>query len=97
MLKSSDLFHLSYYNKAHFSGSISGMRYYIEKAKADDVPVFKVWVFPGPFCFEKTADDVKYFKTFDFAEESLSKIADWLNDQYEEKATNWNKYKSLIP
>lgn len=97
MLKSSDLFHISYYNKTHFTGSISGMRYYIEKAADNDVSVFKVWVFPGPFCFEKTADDVKYCKIFNFEEESLSEIANWLNGQYEERADEWNKYKSLIP
>lgn len=97
MLKSSDLFHIPYYNKTKFTGSISGMRYSIEKATEGDATVFKVWVFPGPFCFEKTADDVKYYQTFEFEEESLPKIADWLNKQYESRADDWNKHKSLIP
>lgn len=97
MLKNSDLFHLPYYQKAHFTGSMDGMRYYIEKSEENDTPVFQVWIFPGPFCFEKTADDVKESKTFAFAEESLPLIADWLNTQYEERAGYWNQHKSLIP
>ncbi len=97
MLNSKDLFHIPYYNKSPFSGSIRGMRYYIKKEETDSGTVFMVWVFPGPFCFEKTADDLKYSKTFDYAEESLPKIADWLNLQYEERSHEWNKHMSLIP
>ncbi len=97
MLKSSDLFHIPFYNKSPYTGSMNGMRYYIEKASADDTDVFQVWIFPGPFCFDKTAEDLKQSKTFPFTEESIPVIADWLNKQYEERAGYWNQHKSLLP
>lgn len=96
MLKSSDLFHLAFYKKSCYTGSLNGMRYYIEKASEDDTDIFKVWIFPGPFCFEKTAAEQKEFKTFPFSEDSLSDITDWLNKQYEDRATFWNQHKALL-
>lgn len=96
MLKSTDLFHLSFYQKTHYTGSISGMHFYIEKTSQDETPVFKVWIFPGPLCFEKTSDDVKTSQTFAFTEESLEQIADWLNSQYENQASYWEQHKSLL-
>ena len=36
MLKHSDLFHIPYYQKAAFTGSLGGMRFYIEKAGEKD-------------------------------------------------------------
>ncbi len=95
MLKRSDLFHLSFYQKTHYTGSIKGMHYYIEKTDENDSPQFKVWIFPGPFCFEKTADEAKESKTFDFTEESLESIVAWLNRQYQERESFWNQHKSL--
>ena len=38
MLKHSDLFHIPYYQKAAFTGSLGGMRFYIEKAGEKDAP-----------------------------------------------------------
>lgn len=96
MLKSSDLFHIPFYQKTQYTGSMNGMRYYIEKASANDADVFRVWVFPGPFCFEKTADELKEYRTFPFTEESIPLIADWLNSQYEERAAYWGQHKSFI-
>lgn len=96
-IKSSDLFHLPFYKKSPYSGSRSGMRFYIEKATEDDADVLRVWIFPGPLCFEKTADDLRQSKTFAFSEESIPDIADWLNDQYAQRQDYWNRHKSLFP
>ncbi len=95
MLKRSDLFHIPFYNKTHYTGSLNGMRYYIEKAEENDTAVFRVWIFPGPFCFAKTADDLKESKTFAFTEESLDLITDWINEQYEKRSDYWNKQKII--
>lgn len=96
MLKSSDLFHLPFYQKSPFTGSLDGMRYYIEKSTENDTPIFQVWIFPGPFCFEKTDDSLKESKTFEFTEESLALIADWLNAQYEARAGFWKEHKTFL-
>ncbi len=97
MIKCSDLFHLSFYKKSAYTGSIRGMRFYIEKAQENDDVLFRVWIFPGPFCFEKTADDVKQSKTFPFCEESIAAIADWLNEQYMQSPSDWQQHQSLLP
>lgn len=97
MLKCSDLFHIPFYQKSPYTGSMEGMRFYIEKAQEADADVFRVWIFPGPYCFEKTADDQKESQTFPFTEESIARIADWLNDQYTQRMTYWNQHKSLLP
>ena len=81
MLKSSDLFHIPFYQKSPYTGSMNGMRFYIEKSEKDVTPVLLVWIFPGPYCFEKTDDSLKESKAFPFCEESIAKIADWLNSR----------------
>ncbi len=96
MVTSADLFHLPYYNKATYTGSICGMRYYIEKTAENETPVLRAWIFPGPFCFAKTQDSQKESKTFAFAEESLPAIASWLNEQYEQRASYWQEHTALI-
>ena len=96
MGQSSDLFHIPFYQKSPYTGSINGMRYYIEKASENETDIFKAWIFPGPYCFEKTADECREYKTFAFTEESIPQIAQWLNAQYEERASYWKQHKSLL-
>ncbi len=96
MLKSSDLFHLAFYQKSPYTGSMNGMRYYIEKASGQDADIFRVWIFPGPFSFENTADELKESQTFSFTEESIPAIAEWLNGQYEQRKAYWNRHQSLL-
>lgn len=97
MLKHSDLFHIPYYQKAAFTGSLGGMRFCIEKAGEKDAPVLRVWIFPGPFCFAKTDDSQKESVTFDFTEDGLAQAADFLNSQYETRIDYWDKHRRLIP
>lgn len=97
MLKSSDLFHLAFYKKSAYTGSMEGMRFYIEKTSENEKDIFKVWIFPGPFCFAKTDDSLKESKTFDFSEDHIARIADWLNEQYAKRPQYWNQFKSLLP
>ena len=92
----SDLFHIPFYNKTQYTGSIKGMRYYIRKQEEDGENVFKVWIFPGPFCFDRTADELKESATFAFTEENIPVIADWLNAQYEARAGYWNQHQSVL-
>lgn len=96
MIKSTDLFHLSFYKKSPYSGSLKGMRFYIKKAEENDTAIFQVWIFPGPLCFEKTADHLKQSHTFAFTEESIPLIAEWLNEQYANKQDYWNQHTSFF-
>ncbi len=96
MLKGSDLFHIPFYKKSPYTGSMNGMRFYIEKASENDTDIFRVWIFPGPYCFEKTASELKQSKTFAFTEESIPVIAEWLNGQYEERRAYWMQHTSIL-
>ena len=99
MINASDLFHLSYYEKAAFTGSCDGMRFRIEKSPGseDGAPdQFTAWTYPGPFNFEHTPDGQKQSQGFPFAEESLADIADWLNEQYAKRQDFWHVHTQLI-
>lgn len=100
MIKSTDLFHIPFYKKSPYTGSLEGMRFYIEKTATQtqdgETDVFQVWIFPGPYSFAKTDDSLKQSRTFPFAEESLCEIADWLNEQYTQRSAYWKQHKSLL-
>ena len=55
--------------KEPFSGSHHGMRFFM-RAEND---ILHVWVYPEPWCFEQTSDDVKTLKDFHSPEK------DWMN------------------
>lgn len=96
MIQSADLFHLPFYKKSPYSGSLNGMRFYIEKSQENDTDIFKVWIFPGPLCFEKTDEQLKRSHTFAFTEESIPLIAEWLNEQYANEQDYWKKHRSFF-
>ena len=79
MITPQNLFHLSYYEKAHFTGSLNGLRFYIEKIIQEETPYLRAWIYPGPFCFEKTEKSKKQSRDFPFSENGLAEIADWIN------------------
>lgn len=93
MIQRKDLFHLSFYKKAHFTGSCEGMRYYITKAKEtgdEDAPdVLRAIVYPEPYSFEHTPDEDKTHADFPFTEEGLDAVCDWLNEQHESRRKLW--------
>lgn len=93
MVRRTDLFHLSFYKKTHFTGSYGGMRYYITKAResdAEDAPdVLRAIIYPEPYNFEHTPDEDKTSRDFPFTEEGLDLACDWLNEQYEARSEYW--------
>ena len=100
-IKNEDSFGVRYYEYAQpFYGSFNGMRYRIERNPMDFVAlkpadkkgeaVFKATIWPEPFCFEKTGDDIKLVKEFPFTGEGKEEMTKWLNDMYKEKQEYWN-------
>ncbi len=59
-------------------------------AEPEKLPRFKVYYWPGPYAFDKTADTLKQEAFFDFSEEALNKIAEFLNDKYESNLELWH-------
>ncbi|MCD7817677.1 MAG: hypothetical protein LUH07_01295, partial [Lachnospiraceae bacterium] len=69
---------LEFIKKQDFFGSWHGMRYRIHKK--DDV--LDVAVYPGPYCWDVTKEDVKEHKEFPFTSEGFTEAVVWLNETY---------------
>ena len=63
--------------KEPFSGSHQGMRFFM---RAED-DTLHVWVYPEPWCFEKTSDDMKTAKDFPFTQEGLDDSMEWISQE----------------
>lgn len=68
--------------KECYSGSHDGMRYYL--TKGDDE--IKACVYPEPWCFEKTPEENKTWKTFDFSSDGLNEALAWMDEAYQNHA-----------
>lgn len=84
MIQRNDLLTFNFYKKEKFTGSLQGMRYLIRKESEGEADVFAVFTWPGPYNFETTPEQEKRRQAFPFEEESLEKIADYLNRAREE-------------
>ncbi len=78
-----DIYNIRFYEKSNFNGSLRGMNYRIEKV-AGDAPQFKVTTWPGPMNFDHTDDALKVTAFFDFTDDALNDIAEYLNRFHEE-------------
>ncbi len=76
----------SFYNKkAVLKASYGGMRYQVEQYMEGEEKVLKATVWPEPFCFEKTPEEKKESKQFDYSEEGLDAVYEWLCQKYKEE------------
>ncbi|HBD01165.1 MAG TPA: GNAT family acetyltransferase, partial [Lachnoclostridium sp.] len=48
-------------------------------------------VYPEPYCYEATPEEQKIRTSFPFTEEGRGQAVDWINEQYEENRTAWEK------
>lgn len=83
MVQRKDLLHLSFYEKSPYLGSDGPLRYRIEKSEEgegdDKKKVMKVTVWPGPFSYDKTPEEKMSSKNFEFSEEALDDICEWIS------------------
>lgn len=98
MITNEDVLSLNFYNYGNpFTGSYRGMRYRIIKqkeSKNDEGEVLKplgllVVLWPEPFSFEKTDDDLKQSRLFPFSQEGKEQAVDWMNEMY--AAGDWKE------
>lgn len=75
MTNRNDLLQLSFYKLSPYLGSDGDTRYKIEKEDEH----FKLTTWPGPYSFDNTDPAVMQSKTFEFSEEGLNAIVDYLN------------------
>lgn len=80
---------MPYYKKAAFTGSDSGTRFKIEKATItegeEEKNVLRVWIYPEPYCFEETDEELKTSKDFEFSEDGIEAACQYINEQIEER------------
>ena len=92
MISSEDILSLNFYNYGNpFTGSCRGMRYRIIKqkeAKDEEGNILKeegllAAIWPEPFAYEKTAEELKTTKLFPLTEEGKEQVVEWLNTSWE--------------
>lgn len=76
----------SFYNKkAVLKASFEGMRYQVEQTEDGEEKFLKATVWPEPFCFEKTPEEKKEARKFEYSEEGLDAVYEWLCQKYEKE------------
>lgn len=78
-MKRKELLALEFYNKSPFTGSNNGIRFRIDKIEVNEETKLKLTVWPEPFAFDHTPEDQKTSQVFDFSEEGLLNITDYIN------------------
>ena len=77
---------LNYVKKEPYTGSFGGQRFKLEKyvpAEGEDA-VLRLWLWPGPLCFEKTEEDKRSFNDYSMDQAGLDSAVDRLMEMQEE-------------
>lgn len=102
MLKKGDLLNIGYYDYgSYFTGSLKGLRFRLGRdplEKVNFIPKdergeakLKLTVWPEPFSFDHTADDKKRDCYFEYSNEGLERIAEFLNNAADTGEKSWEK------
>lgn len=93
MITYDEVLNLNYYKKTAYTGWTNGMRFRIIRETPEDAEaIFHAWVWPGPYIFDITPNELKLDATFPFSEEGKIQVVDWLNAQSENpnvRNKNW--------
>ena len=73
--------------KTPFAGTFHGMHYYV--AKEDEE--IAAYVFPEPWCFDKTPSEDKVREAFPADKEGLEEAILWINARFEEDIPRWEE------
>lgn len=81
----------SFYNKkAKLKASFKGMRYQVEQFIDDENnQKLRACVWPEPFCYEKTPDKFKITKDFEYSEQGLDLVYEWICTCYDSDISRW--------
>lgn len=96
MLEKENFISLNFFKKETYTGSLRGMRYRLCKEEQDEKSYLKVTIWPEPYCFEVTKEELKQSVVFEFSTEGKDMAVDWINEQYIAKKELWdsvNPYK----
>ncbi len=105
MIRREDVLSMEYLKKTEYTGGYRGMRYRLEKSASkadngDDISVLLVTIWPEPFNFFTTPEELKEKEEFTFDEDGVVDAIAWMNDRYfeehkrfEEAPKRWDNYK----
>lgn len=109
MITESDILNFNVYKKEVHTGSDRGMRFQIglEEEKIEETDengetvtksnkVLAVYVWPEPFAFDKTKEDKKLRKVFDFSTDGQKQALHWLNKIREEYKEYWDAHEKTM-
>lgn len=82
MIERKDVMPVNFLKKEKFNGSFRGMRYRMEKAEKEEMPVLLVTVWPEPYGYDATPEDEKKRAEFSFDEDGILRGVAWLNECY---------------
>ncbi|MBQ9764684.1 MAG: hypothetical protein IJW18_00635 [Lachnospiraceae bacterium] len=82
MIRREDLLALDFYKKAKFTGSFKGMRYRVEAVGEKPDLKLKATVWPEPLAYAATPDEKKISEEFEYSNDGLVSIAEWMNNKY---------------
>ena len=88
---------LAFIKKAELSGSYEGMRFKLYKKETEEGTSLGCVIWPEPFNFIKTPEEEKKYAAFEFSEEGIEDSVRWMNQEWIEgktrfdKAKRWNK------
>lgn len=90
MILRENILSMEYLKKAEFTGSFQGMRYRLEGIMRGQEKVLKVTVWPEPFNYWKTPEEVKESEFFPFAEEGVVAAVEWMNARLAQEPEKWD-------
>ena len=79
-LKLKDLASIPFLKKSAYTGSYNGTRFKIQKKEQEETVYLEAFVWPEPFCFDKTPEDTKRSKLFSFDDEGIENARQWIMD-----------------
>lgn len=101
MIEDKDVYSLVHYEYGvAYSGEYGGMRYRIARSPLERVfgkkdkgeAKLEVNIWRGPFCFDKTSEEITT-RFFEFTEEGKTEAVAFINGEYEDKKEFWKKGK----
>ena len=81
MIVKENLLPLEYLKKTEYTGSHEGMRYRLESISAEEGKRLYVSVWPEPFNYFRTPEELKQHETFEFSDDGITDAIAWMNDR----------------
>ena len=92
MIRREDILSMEYLKKTEYTGCHQGMRYRLEgMIDEKGEKKLKVTVWPEPFNFFQTADELKTSTVLDFSEDGVVDAIAWMNDRLFEDKDRWDR------